>query len=308
MCLSLPPCSCPSPLLLSPAPCRLCLEARDPYCGWDRKQRSCTTLEDSSNMSQWSQNITVCPLRNQTTNGVFGPWTTWQPCSNDDGDGTSSCLCRSRACDNPSARCGGRNCEGSTIEVSNCSRNGGWTPWSSWGQCSTTCGTGFEMRQRSCNNPSPRHGGRVCVGPIRDERFCNEGVSCPQPIFWSLWGAWAKCSAECGGGVHSRVRSCENGNSCPGCALEYKACNLEACPEVKRNTPWTPWMPVNVTLGGARQEQRMRYMCRAQLADPHELQIGRRKVETRFCPNDGMAICETDSECLSIIAALGVAS
>ncbi|XP_049450018.1 semaphorin-5B isoform X2 [Epinephelus fuscoguttatus] len=274
----------------------LCLEARDPYCGWDFRQRRCTTLEDSSNMSQWKQNITVCPLRNQTTNGGFGPWAPWQPCNNDDGvDGVSSCLCRSRSCDSPAPRCGGRNCDGPTIEVSNCSRNGGWTPWSSWGQCSTTCGTGFELRQRSCNNPSPRHGGRVCVGPSRDERFCNEGVSCPQPIFWSPWGSWTKCSTECGGGVHSRVRTCENGNSCPGCALEYKACNLEACPEVKRNTPWTPWMPVNVTQGGARQEQRMRYMCRAHLSDPHELQIGRRKVETRFCPNDGTAACETDT-------------
>ena len=55
-------------------------------------------------------------------------------------------------------------------------------------------------------------------------------------------------------------------------------------------------MPVNVTQGGARQEQRVRYMCRAHLADPHELQIGRRKVETRFCPNDGTALCETDSK------------
>ncbi|XP_054871102.1 semaphorin-5B isoform X1 [Amphiprion ocellaris] len=274
----------------------LCLEARDPYCGWDFRQRRCTTLEESSNMSQWKQNITLCPLRNQTTNGGFGPWAPWQPCNNEDVvDGVSSCLCRSRSCDSPAPRCGGKYCEGSTIEVSNCSRNGGWTPWSSWGQCSTTCGTGFELRQRSCNNPSPRHGGRVCVGPSRDERFCNEGVSCPQPIFWTPWGSWTKCSTECGGGVHSRVRICENGNSCPGCALEYKACNLEACPEVKRNTPWTPWMPVNVTQGGARQEQRMRYMCRAHLSDPHELQIGRRKVETRFCPNDGTAACETDT-------------
>uniref|UniRef100_A0A3Q3MXD5 Sema domain-containing protein n=1 Tax=Mastacembelus armatus TaxID=205130 RepID=A0A3Q3MXD5_9TELE len=272
----------------------LCLEARDPYCGWDFRQRRCTTLEDSSNMSQWKQNISVCPLRNQTTDGGFGPWAPWQPCNNDDGvDGVSSCLCRSRSCDSPVPRCGGKNCKGPTIEVANCSRNGGWTPWSSWGQCSTTCGTGFELRQRSCNNPSPRHGGRVCVGPSRDERFCNEGVSCPQPIFWSPWGSWTKCSTECGGGVHSRVRTCENGNSCPGC--EYKACNLEACPEVKRNTPWTPWMPVNVTQGGARQEQRVRYMCRAHLSDPHELQIGRKKVETRFCPNDGTAVCETDT-------------
>ncbi|XP_023192271.1 semaphorin-5B isoform X2 [Xiphophorus maculatus] len=274
----------------------LCLEARDPYCGWDFRQRRCTTLEESSNMSQWKQNITVCPLRNQTIDGGFGSWTPWHPCSNEDAlDGMSSCLCRSRSCDSPAPRCGGKTCEGPTIEVSNCSRNGGWTPWSSWGQCSTTCGTGFELRQRSCNNPSPRHGGRVCVGPTRDERFCNEGVSCPQPIFWTPWASWTKCSTECGGGIHSRVRSCENGNTCPGCALEYKACNLEACPEVKRNTPWTPWMPVNVTQGGARQEQRTRYMCRAHLADPHELQIGRRKVETRFCPNDGTVVCDTDS-------------
>uniref|UniRef100_A0A3Q4M2W8 Semaphorin-5A n=1 Tax=Neolamprologus brichardi TaxID=32507 RepID=A0A3Q4M2W8_NEOBR len=251
----------------------LCLEARDPYCGWDFRQRRCTTLEDSSNMSQWKQNITVCPLRNQTIDGGFGPWAPWQPCNNDDGIIIEKLL----------------------LLIFFFHRNGGWTPWSSWGQCSTTCGTGFELRQRSCNNPSPRHGGRVCVGPSRDERFCNEGVSCPQPIFWTPWGSWTKCSTECGGGVHSRVRTCENGNSCPGCALEYKACNLEACPEVKRNTPWTPWMPVNVTQGGARQEQRMRYMCRAHLSDPHELQIGRKKVETRFCPNDGTVACETDT-------------
>lgn len=49
-------------------------------------------------------------------------------------------------------------------------RNGGWTPWTSWSPCSTTCGIGFQVRQRACSNPSPRHGGRVCVGQNREER------------------------------------------------------------------------------------------------------------------------------------------
>lgn len=123
-------------------------------------------------------------------------------------------------------------------------RNGGWTPWSSWSICSSSCGIGFEVRQRSCNNPAPRHGGRVCVGQGREERWdslehrvaghrcnilqgafasshrlCNEQKPCPLPVVWTLWGPWAQCSAECGGGVHSRTRSCQNGSSCPGCSL-----------------------------------------------------------------------------------------
>ncbi|MEE6511646.1 hypothetical protein FKM82_018307, partial [Ascaphus truei] len=257
----------------------------------DSKKKRCTTRR-RSNMSL-GPNITECPVRNRTVNGGLGVWSSWQPCQHSDGD--AACLCRSRSCDSPHPRCGGRDCEGPRIEIANCSRNGAWTPWPSWAQCSTSCGIGFQVRQRTCSNPAPRFGGRVCVGQSREERFCNENSPCPVPIFWSSWGSWSKCSADCGGGTHSRQRSCENGISCPGCAAEFRTCNPEACPEVRRNTPWTPWMPVNVTQGGVRQEQRFRYTCRAQLSDPHDLQFGRKKMETRFCPNDGSAACETDT-------------
>ncbi|XP_036707058.1 semaphorin-5B isoform X5 [Balaenoptera musculus] len=272
-----------------------CLGARDPYCGWDGKQQRCSTLEDSSNMSLWTQNITACPVRNVTRDGGFGPWSPWQPCEHLDGDNSGSCLCRARACDSPRPRCGGCDCLGPAIHVANCSRNGAWTPWSSWALCSTSCGIGFQVRQRSCSNPAPRHGGRICVGKSREERFCNENTPCPVPIFWASWGSWSKCSSHCGSGVQSRRRACENGNSCPGCSVEFKTCNPEGCPEVRRNTPWTPWLPVNVTRGGARQEQRFRFTCRAPLADPHGLQFGRRRTETRTCPADGSGACDTDA-------------
>lgn len=63
---------------------------------------------------------------------------------------------------------------------------------------------------------------------------------------------------------------------------------------MRRNTPWTPWLPVNVTQGGARQEQRFRFTCRAPLPDPHGLQFGKRRMETRTCPADGTGTCDTD--------------
>ncbi|KAB1283607.1 Semaphorin-5B [Camelus dromedarius] len=279
-----------------------CLGARDPYCGWDGKQQRCSTLEESSNMSLWTQNITACPVRNVTQDGGFGPWSPWQPCEHLDGDNSGSCLCRARACDSPRPHCGGQDCLGPAIHIANCSRNGAWTPWSSWALCSTSCGIGFQVRQRSCSNPAPRHGGRICVGKSREERFCNENTPCPVPIFWANWGSWSKCSSNCGGGVQSRRRACENGNSCPGCSVEFKTCNPEGCPEVRRNTPWTPWLPVNVTQAGARQEQRFRFTCRAPLPDPHGLQFGRRRTETRTCPADGSGACDTDGEdiCLGL--------
>ncbi|XP_060684257.1 semaphorin-5B isoform X1 [Hemiscyllium ocellatum] len=272
-----------------------CLGVRDPYCGWDLRQKRCTTIEDSSNMSLWRQNITECPVRNLTLDGEFGPWSPWQLCEHADKEATGSCMCRSRSCDSPAPRCGGHECVGARIEVANCSRNGGWTVWASWAPCSTTCGIGFQVRQRSCSNPTPRYGGRVCVGQSREERFCNENAACPLPMLWSSWGPWTRCSADCGGGMHSRRRSCENGNNCPGCNVEHRACNVDSCPEVRRNTPWTPWMPVNISQNGARHEQRFRYTCRAPLADPHDLQLGKKRVDSRFCPADGTSACTTDT-------------
>ncbi|KAG8516150.1 Semaphorin-5A [Galemys pyrenaicus] len=148
-----------------------CIGAQDPYCGWDVGMKKCTSLEESLSMTQWEQNISTCPTRNLTVDGHFGPWSPWTPCTHTDGSALGSCLCRTRSCDSPAPQCGGWQCQGPRMEIANCSRNGGWTTWTSWSPCSTTCGIGFQVRQRSCSNPTPRHGGRVCVGQNREERY-----------------------------------------------------------------------------------------------------------------------------------------
>ncbi|KAG5268744.1 hypothetical protein AALO_G00215970 [Alosa alosa] len=271
-----------------------CIGARDPYCGWDLVLKKCTTLEESLSMSQWEQSITACPVRNVTVDGGFGPWTGWKPCSHSDGGSVGACVCRTRACDHPSPQCGGRDCEGLSVEVANCSRNGGWTPWTAWAPCSTSCGIGFQVRQRACSNPAPRHGGRVCVGQNREERYCNEHLPCPPHVYWSAWSPWERCSVPCGGGIQSRRRTCENGNECPGCTQEYQSCNTLPCPDLKKTTPWTPWTPVNISDNGGHYEQRFRYTCKARVPDPNLLEVGRQRIEMRYCSSDGSTGCSTD--------------
>lgn len=52
--------------------------------------------------------------------------------------------------------------------------NGGWTSWSSWGECLVTnSGGGEQARHRSCNNPSPYNGGSYCYGSDDDTKTCE---------------------------------------------------------------------------------------------------------------------------------------
>ena len=56
--------------------------------------------------------------------------------------------------------------------------HGGWSKWSGWTSCSQTCGTGFQVRSRSCTNPKPKHGGRLCTGLKSNKRICRR-QRCP---------------------------------------------------------------------------------------------------------------------------------
>ncbi|XP_065054237.1 MAM and LDL-receptor class A domain-containing protein 2-like [Rhopilema esculentum] len=51
--------------------------------------------------------------------------------------------------------------------------HGGWSAWSSWGPCSSTCGLGIKSRQRRCDNPRPKYDGDECRGEIKDIMTCQ---------------------------------------------------------------------------------------------------------------------------------------
>ena len=51
--------------------------------------------------------------------------------------------------------------------------NGGFTEWSEYSACSTTCGKGEQTRTRSCTNPPPSGGGKGCGKVTQQKKKCN---------------------------------------------------------------------------------------------------------------------------------------
>ena len=105
-----------------------------------------------------------------------GSWSRWSYCNATCGHGHKS---RSRQCDEPKPENGGFECVGIDTEVKECKavrpcppQNGGWSLWSQWSSCSSSCGKGSVLRTRTCSNPVPLNGGADCYGDGLQRRPC----------------------------------------------------------------------------------------------------------------------------------------
>ncbi|XP_078343677.1 uncharacterized protein LOC144629318 isoform X2 [Oculina patagonica] len=113
--------------------------------------------------------------------------------------------------------------------------DGGYTPWSNWTRCSSSCGSGSSVRYRICSDPAPANGGQDCIGESIETKECI-GQSCPVDGGFSDWSNWTACSVSCGTGFQLRRRTCTNpppmygGKLCESnSSTEVRSCLVATC-------------------------------------------------------------------------------
>lgn len=202
--------------------------------------------------------------------GGYSRWSSWGRCSNSCGGGIRY---RYRQCNNPTPQNNGRDCrrlgqktEARRCNIRMCPVHGGFSKWSSWTPCSVTCGVGYQRRSRTCTNPRPAYGGRLCSGASVESKSCGLNSCPPVDGGYSPWSRWLRCSVTCNNGTRQRVRTCTNpppangGEPCDGESEETTVCIRPTCPEHGfpvhgKYTDWTPWSTCSPTCAGGIQQR-----------------------------------------------------
>ncbi|CAK8678214.1 unnamed protein product [Clavelina lepadiformis] len=106
-----------------------------------------------------------------------------------------------------------------------------WGLWSTWQTCSSSCGEGYNVRQRECLDSSDVivYYGR-CPGLSFEMKTCETG-----PCEQGKWGMWSPCSASCGVGIRRRQSCCY-----PNIKYVRQSCSADPCPR-DSTTAWTEW-------------------------------------------------------------------
>ena len=129
--------------------------------------------------------------------------------------------------------------------------------WSSWSQCSSSCGPGLEIRRRSPVEPA--------IVALNQTRPCTS-VSCPPQCQFTPWSSWSPCSATCSAfgmppprSVRSRT-TLINHVSCDAQIHAFRYCNVSDCPQDCVHSPMQA-VPCNKKCGGGE----MHYIYYVQL-------------------------------------------
>ncbi|XP_047427289.1 properdin-like [Mugil cephalus] len=221
--------------------------------GVRQKRRQCFGLGDCENADD--------KLQTEPCNGTCFDdegWALWSPWS------TCSVTCggvgvrkRERVCaSHPDCRIA---CSGPSEETEGCTSlnacpvHGGWSPWSSWSDCSGSCidaTTPTRERWRSCSDPAPSSDtephGKSCPGDDSQTQSCSEIPNCPVDGNWGAWSPPGPCSVTCGEGLRLSNRKCDSptpkygGRNCDGPSSQSSVCQ-SPCPVDGFWSGWSSW-------------------------------------------------------------------
>lgn len=187
----------------------------------------------------------------------WSSWSDWSPCSATCDPGTRY---RARHCES------GTDCVGNVFQQESCDEgrclhpmDGAWSVWDSWSTCSVSCGQGYNVRYRFCNNPAPQDGGAQCEGKHDEVRVCPL-VHCPVDGGWSNWTE-SHCTVTCGVGLRYFIRKCNDplpmygGNECVGESAKFERCIKDACVIDGDWSSWSDYTNCRVICGDGYQRR-----------------------------------------------------
>ncbi|XP_078493368.1 uncharacterized protein LOC100178652 isoform X2 [Ciona intestinalis] len=203
-------------------------------------------LKTSQDLKREDKSITYV-MTCQETPG-WTQWSTWNSCSLTCGGGLHS---RSRICDGEVP--GSEVCKGDEQEVKTCNTEdcATWTRWSTWSECSHSCNTGHQVRERQCNVTDIVRCSSL-TGPDNEIQVCLLGI-CGR---WLEWSQWTSCSTTCGDGYRERIRDCIGDFVCDNDGLggvDKTSCDLGLCPSWSL---WTTWSLCSKTCGNGTTTRR----------------------------------------------------